>query len=405
MTPEVNLIGDMAVKALTKGVPDPITKCYTFNCDCPGGSASPESWKWTFGILCAIAGSVGSAMGLVLMKLAQNENDRLPEGKKRPTWGGMLCTTPRWLVGVVLLVGFPTPLALASVALAPQSVVEPLSAVTVVFGQVFAPLILGEVMTCRDWVATFVIFAGCILSAVMGDQCSNTFTIAEIKELFIGTRFLVFEGLIAVIIISCYSFLASSKQIPCIKNAEDPLKAEPVWTAMSHALLAGTLAGQQNILFKAIGEAFGHAFGGNSAVWSDWFFYVCLVVTLAVAILQMVHLNMGMKLMEAVKYLPVYNASLIINSTISGLIFYKEYHQITYLGIAMSAVCWVVIVLGVLMLAHGASEDSEHERQLKRYLPDGMPNVGRRQPAEEEALAQLHATGQLCDEKDSLLGR
>merc|ERR1711959_665201 len=105
----------------------------------------------------------------------------------------MLCTTPRWLVGVVLFVGFPTPLALASVALAPQSVVEPLSAVTVVFGQVFAPLILGEVMTCRDWVATFVIFAGCILSAVMGDQCSNTFTIAEIKELFIGTRFLVFE--------------------------------------------------------------------------------------------------------------------------------------------------------------------------------------------------------------------
>ena len=38
---------------------------------------------------------------------------------------------------------------------------------------------------------------------------------------------------------------------------------------------------------------------------------------------QISHLNYGMGLIDAVKYLPIYNASLIMNSTFAGLIFYQ----------------------------------------------------------------------------------
>lgn len=373
--------------------------CGQFTCSCARGSeAHPASWKWIFGILCAVGGSVGAAAGLVMQKLAHNENELVEDPEQRhKNYFGMQLTNSKWLLGFCLLTIVPAPLALAAVALAPQSIIAPLSAVTVVFCQVLAPLILGERVTCRDWFATFMIVVGCAASSLFGDHCSHTFSIAEIKLLFSGTRFLIFEGVIVFLLIISYSIM-------CLNWVKDA-KIQTIVTACLHAMLAGTLAGQQNILFKATGEQFSRIFQGHTEVWNDWFLYFSGVTCILIAVIQMMHLNKGMQLMDAVKYLPIYSASMIINSTLSGLIFYKEYLQMTNLGLMISTLCWCIIVFGVVMLACGASEQPALSNQLKAYLPDGV--AARRQPRNEDAMKKLHASEGLHtggEETDALLG-
>jgi len=374
------------------------------------GAAGADA-AWFIGIVCSVSGSVGSAMGLVVQKLAHNQQDRLPDGQKRLEFFGIQFNF-MWFLGFFLLVAVPMPLSLAAAAMAPQSIVGPLSAVTIVFCQVFAPLILGERPSWLDWFASVLIIGGCIASSFFGDQCSYTYTLPQIKDLFSNHKFLWFEAFVVCAIVASYCLLCCTSRFSKLPRHQQVMKS------VAHASLAGIYAGQQNIFFKAIGETLGKIFSG-SGEWKDGFFYVTLVACITIATAQICHLNLGMQLIDAVKYLPMYNASLIINSTVAGLIFYQEYREITALGVTMSAIFWGIILFGAIirmfthaqlilqvgLLAAGASGDKEITKKHVNYLPDGVHNQGMADPTEEDALLKFHAPGQKGDDKEALLGR
>ena len=91
--------------------------------------------RWILGICAGLTASAGSATGLVLQKLAHNENDVATPRSKIETSGGLLCSW-KWIAGLVLLIVIPIPLDLVAVSLAPQSVVMPLAGASIVFAQV-----------------------------------------------------------------------------------------------------------------------------------------------------------------------------------------------------------------------------------------------------------------------------
>jgi len=319
-------------------------KCGFFHCDCDVSSTASESeasWKWGLGLLFAIIAATTEAIGLVLQKLGQNQ------AKGEPEFLGLKYTNCTWVTGFLIMVLLPLPANMAAIALAPQSIVEPFSALTVVLCQVSAPCMLHERLSRTDIVATALIVVGCVVSALVGDHCDTEYTTSELKALFQNpAAYIVFAVLMTVLVISFFLLFCWLPRVESYTEGQRTMGA-----AVLRTVIAGTLCGQQSVLFKILGETFEQTFDGNNEGWKDWLVYAAGISGTLIAIFQIAQLNLALQLVDGVKALPMYEAVLIINTTVYGLVFYQEYDRMTDAAIITSVSAWLVIIFGVLLLA------------------------------------------------------
>jgi len=279
---------------------------------------------------------------MILQKLAHNKQQ---ECRRYREFCGLLLS-PQWLVGFLFIVAIPLPLDIAALSMTPQSVIAPLSGATIVLSQVVAPRMLGERKPVLfEWLACLAIVLGTAFLAAMGNPCSIDYTVDEIRALYTHSPFLIQEAAAFLLIAIAVFGVVSPAPTNVFGGQVRPL---------CHGFLAGALAGQQNVMFKAVSENIGQTFSGNAKGWEDWLSYVMLIGVALSATLQIMNLNQGLALMEATRYLPLYNAFLIICSSMSGMTFYQEYEQLTALGGAGYALSVAIIVLGVLALARAS---------------------------------------------------
>ena len=151
----------------------------------------------------------------------------------------------------------------------------------------------------------------------------------------------------------------------------------PSWSVgrmhLFYAFLAAAFGSQQNIVLKATSEMLEGLFAGDTEAWERPWAYVFILMTGCGAGLQLSNLNKGLGISTAVKYLPVYNAGLIVLSTFFGMIYYKEYQDFTTEGIIMFPVGVMFVLFGVLLLTcQGESPDGEKEAS-GRVVPEEAP--------------------------------
>lgn len=326
--------------------------CSLLHCKCPGAAASSHGpgILWFAGIFCGVFGSLGTVTGMVLQKYAHNQQER---GETKSSYFMGFQLSWMWFLGFVLLVFVPMPLDLAALALAPQSIIAPLSGVTIVLSQVVAPRMLKErEPSMLEWGWSSVIFIGTVLLALVGDQCSLTYSNPELKVLYPNKVFLMCEVCQFSLIGLAMLCASCPARVPFLSRYK---LAQP----LAYAYLSGALGGQQNVLLKASAENVDEAFRGNEEGWGDWFTYWNIFGCIALGTLQVMALNMGLALMEATRYLPVYNASLIVCSAIAGMSFYQEYERMTlYAGLGYG-VAISIIVSGVIMLARSDQDSTK----------------------------------------------
>jgi len=294
--------------------------------------------------LCVLA-SVGSTFGLLLQKWAHVQQEGLPDDKKWPESGAAILS-PSWILGLVLLVAVPFPLDLVAFTLAPQSLVVPLTGVTLVLNQVFAPFMLDEKVTRLDWIATGVIVTGIVCATAFGSHCSYTYTLSDMIDLFGAPAFVVAESLLAAVLIMLMWWLTKWGAEGCLTGEFEIMRSRSV----AYGLLAGLIGGQQQIFLKASGELLETTINGRNEDWTRYESYMIVLACIGFAVAQIMLLNKGLVLWTAVKYLPIYNVALIVSSTTYGSIFYEEYKGIDTLGIAMFSLGVLIVVLGSLLL-------------------------------------------------------
>jgi len=342
------------------------TQCSLLHCECPNHTDLTAPWKWIFGVIFCILGSFGAALGMILQKAAHNEHSAKLDNDQIKCLG-IYPQNWKWFAGFTVLVLLPLPLDVAAAALTPQSIVAPLSSITILLAQVMAPQILGEKIFISDWIATMLIVAGCAASTIAGDQCSVDYSLEDVRLLFTHEYFVVSEVFFgfAIVLTTAITLIVIPKYV-----AEGPRNL--TYRALGHGILAGMYGGQQNILLKAFGQSMLRIlFKGHSTDAEDWVFWMLLGLTISLATVQISHLNYGMGLIDAVKYLPIYNASLIMNSTFAGLIFYQEYEMLTDAGIVVSVGAWMVILCGVLLLVRPQLDEPGPNPDLKHMSDHG----------------------------------
>lgn len=338
--------------------------------------------------LCVLA-SVGSTFGLLLQKWAHVQQAALPDDQKYAESGAAIMS-PAWIGGLLLLVAVPFPLDLIAFTLAPQSLVVPLIGVTLVLNQVFAPYVLKEKVTRLDWIATGVIVSGIICATAFGNHCSYTYTLDEMIDLFKETPFIVAEVcLITVLLVLCW-WLTKWGAEACSFEDEYALNRS---RSVAFGILSGCIGGQQQIFLKASGELLETAIGGSNEDWSRGESYLIVAGCVLFAVAQIVLLNKGMVLWTAVKYLPIYNVSLIVSSTTYGSIFYQEYRGIDTVGIIMFSLGVLIVVFGSLLL--GLKPDPSRSRSNTVIVPvDGTPED------ENEPIKQLATLDKMPNRPD-----
>jgi len=121
---------------------------------------------------------------------------------------------------------------------------------------------------------------------------------------------------------------------------------------LAYAILAGCFAGEQNVTVKAVAEVFEQTFSGNDEGWRTPYPYIFISVIIVTAFMQLTFLNKGIQIVDAVKFLPIYNSSMIVFSTVVGLVFYEEYRNLTLAGLLASVASWLVICGGVILISY-----------------------------------------------------
>ena len=92
--------------------------------------------RWV-GVLCSLLACFGTVSGMMLQKLSHMRNEALPVHQRKP-----VLRRPLWWLSLFLMIVVPSPLDVASLALAPQSLLAPLSAVTLLLNALLAPCFL-----------------------------------------------------------------------------------------------------------------------------------------------------------------------------------------------------------------------------------------------------------------------
>ena len=296
-----------------------------------GLSLVPEGSETLFtgiALACVVISSLSTTFGLFWQKAAQEYFSKakheynIPKSKKLKCKGMGL-----WVLGFLCITLLSFGLDLFSLSVLGQSVVVPLLAsLEIAENQIFAPCMVHEVCVKKyDITATVFIIVGAVLTTIFGPAGAEVCSIEAIVELFTMVPFLVFQGVVIALLIFCLALMWNKAK--CVDS----------FRFMLFAFVAGTLGGQQNLFLKGIGVLVGFAFAGEDT-FGDWQIWVFFLSMIALAVLQLVILNMGLAKFEALQFIPAFTVLYILMGTMVGLIFYEEY--VWFVDVVVG--CWSV---------------------------------------------------------------
>ena len=310
---------------------------------------------------CVVISSLSTTFGLFWQKAAQENFSKAKHEPNAHKARKFKCRgMGLWTLGFLAITVLSFGLDLFSLSVLGQSVVVPLLAsLEIAENQVFAPCMVHEVCVKKyDITATIFIIIGALLTTIFGPPGVEICSIEAILGLFVLIPFAVFEGIVVVITIVCLALMWNKAK--CIDS----------FRFMLFSFVAGVLGGEQNLFLKGIGVLVGFSFAGENTFgdWQIWVFLICMV---ALAVLQLVILNMGLARFEALQFIPAFTVLYILMGVMVGLIFYEEYKT-------MSAVSWGMFSLGIAFIVAALAilgQKKSHETDTHTHDAKGKPIV------------------------------
>ena len=289
-----------------------------------------EEYFYLYGLVATACAAFFTVLGELLIKKSFNQtNTKFKCFKLNSTW---------WL-GFSFIVFVTTPIDMFALGVASASLVFPVGvASTVVLNQIIAPIFFfkEEKLVVLDWVATFFIIAGAIVSSVFGDHTSHTYTVSELSGLYSNVIFIV------VLIVLSGLFMLAMFVVSCRHRH---------WALLfgSCVYIPGYLGGLQTISFKSLAEITTNTFQGKSDDWDNSPYpYIFLGTTIVLAIAQIKSLNYGAEKFPATTFFPAYNAVIMVCVVVMGSVFFQEFGSLHPVAFPVGL---VFIIGGVLTLS------------------------------------------------------
>ncbi|KAJ0405361.1 hypothetical protein ATCC90586_004498 [Pythium insidiosum] len=141
----------------------------------------PQRTAWVIGFSIAVVFSFLASVGINLQKRALKQNETYAHENNvepRPAY-----RLPLWVLGFVLILAGSI-LDFVAFGLAPQSLLAPLAALTLVWNMMLAPCFNKEKLSKKDIVATLIIFAGATIAVVFASHSSPSYNLSMLMHLY-----------------------------------------------------------------------------------------------------------------------------------------------------------------------------------------------------------------------------
>uniref|UniRef100_M4BKD1 Uncharacterized protein n=1 Tax=Hyaloperonospora arabidopsidis (strain Emoy2) TaxID=559515 RepID=M4BKD1_HYAAE len=317
-------------------------KCFTTKYD------GPEKDIWIIGFIIAVIFSFLASVGINLQKkaLKQNELAAMPKPPYRlPLWlfGFMLC-----LVGSILdFVAF---------GLAPQSLLAPLAALTLVWNMMLAPCFNKEKLSRKDLVSTLVIFVGATIAVVFASHSSPSYNLDMLMQLYRDPLTIVYFCVVFLVLAMHFATVKIVDRLCLLSNQHRIIRvgSPAVWATLrlvGYAGLAGTLGGQSILFAKSSAELLKGVFKGDTSCFVRYQTYIIVLALVICLCLQIKYLNDGLVHYDALSMVPVYQAYWIISGVLGGVIYFQEIRTFSVLQVVMFVLGICISIFGVVLLS------------------------------------------------------
>jgi len=268
-----------------------------------------------------------------------------------------MCMRWRWWLGFSMLLSAGV-LEGLSLAWAPLSIVAPLSGLTVLLNTVFAVWFLGEKFRIYEFIIVVCLALGIGCTTLFGPDTTTTApTDSKYFEhlLFRPIMALYYLGLLMAIIV----FML---MIFCYKKCHDLKRVN----AFGYAAIAAALGAQQNMFLKCGFTLIKECFDGRMEL-TTFFFWVSFAGIVFFAIGQITVLNLGLALHDAVSYIPIYQAILVLGGIIAGGAYFSEFKTLSNHNFA-AFLCGVVLICAGLVTLTLVPEKEDKEGEENQQL-------------------------------------
>ena len=301
------------------------------------------------GVLLSTLASCMNATGLNLQRLSGTIG---PSGRCSPGLLNALGIAMSTSCGLV---------DMASYAFAPQSMLAPLGAVTLVVNLLLAPVMHGEALRASDALYTCVIVVGivlCISSSSSGaeaenaesdtsDEAGSINSAAALYALAAAPRFLsVLAAAAAVLLGVAYH----------IYTSEAAGRGALLSTGFGYPIIAGMFGGATVLSAKILTCVL--ELGSGPAIVAP-----IVILVSSCAGLQIVINNRGLAKHSPLVLVPIYSSTFVLSNAIGGGVFWKEFDKFSvqqWRGYGLGVTC---VVGGVLLIARAAvSVQGKHKK-------------------------------------------
>ncbi|CAH0474535.1 unnamed protein product [Peronospora belbahrii] len=317
-------------------------KCFDTNYD------GPEKAIWVIGFTIAVVFSFLASVGINLQKKALKQNELAVEPK--PAY-----RLPLWMLGFVLCV-VGSVLDFVAFGLAPQSLLAPLAALTLVWNMMLAPCFNKEKLSRKDIMSTLIIFVGATIAVVFASHTSPSYNLDMLMELYRDPLTIVYF---------CFVFLALVVNFAAIKMVDGlclmskrhriiQVGTPARWATIrlvGYAGLAGTLGGQSVLFAKSLAELLKGVFNGDASCFVHYQTYLIALALIVCLCLQIKYLNGGLVLYDALSVVPVYQAYWVISGVLGGVFYFQEIRTFSVLQLIMFVVGIGISIFGVVLLS------------------------------------------------------
>jgi len=331
----------------------------------------------TIGAMLAIGAALLNAVGYTVQKKG---HIRVKEhNKKADASGGpkkRLVRDKVWAIGfsVYLIGGLLNAVALF---FAPQSLVLPLSAITLVANTMLATKVLGEPFFKSDISGIVCVIIGSILAVWFGPRTAGgDSTMDELKLRWADPTYFLFFIILSAVVVADYLLVRYFER----KNAQDhtvtdELKHGASWLLLSYCLLAGYFGSLAFLFLKSFTEFVGNIANdaANAENRENWYSYFTLIGVIVTNFLLEFFRQRGLSFFHAVYVVPINQCVLIVLGTVMGGLYFREFEKMSALDGALFCLAIVMTVMGVFILAFNSGNVSEKsELEIQETLSVGI---------------------------------
>ncbi|TMW55747.1 hypothetical protein Poli38472_010629 [Pythium oligandrum] len=312
----------------------------------------PKRTAWIIGFTIAVVFSFLASVGINLQKKALKQNELTAhEQNKEPLPAYRL---PLWVLGFVMIL-LGSILDFVAFGLAPQSLLAPLAALTLVWNMMLAPCFNKEKLSKKDIFATLVIFAGATVAVVFASHTSPSYNLSMLMELYTDPLTCAYFGVVVCCVGLHYSLIRFVEKLSLTSKRHRMIQVgQPlVWSKVrliGYAGLAGTMGGQSVLFAKSTAELIKAAFHGEDS-FAHVQTYLLIFALFSCLLCQVHYLNCGLVHYDALSVVPIYQAYWIISGVLGGAIYFQEIRTFSIEQACMFVLGIVMTIFGVGLLS------------------------------------------------------